>query len=164
VTRIMSRAALRTCLICLLTFGAAADARAGDEPALTVSGPALDRSVTLTRSALQDLPRTEYVTTTIWTKGPQHFVGVTLRSLLDHLDIEAETLEFTAVNDYSITVPVIDIGQDNPMIAYARNDGPMSLREKGPFWLVYNYDSDPVFRTETVYSRSIWQLDRITAR
>jgi hypothetical protein len=50
------------------------------------------------------------------------------------------------------------------MIAYARNGEPMSLREKGPFWLVYNYDADPAFRTETVYSRSIWQLDRITAR
>jgi len=38
----------------------------------------------------------------------------------------------------------------------------MSAREKGPVWLVYNYDSDPAFRTETVYSRSVWQLDRIT--
>ena len=83
---------------------------------------------------------------------------------MGHLKIEAELLEFMAINDYSITVPVSEIGQDNPMIAYARNGEPMSLREKGPFWLVYNYDADPAFRTETVYSRSIWQLDRITAR
>jgi hypothetical protein len=32
----------------------------------------------------------------------------------------------------------------------------------GPFWLVYNYDANPEFRTELIYARSIWQLARIT--
>lgn len=138
--------------------------QAQTEPNLTVTHPRLDAPVVLSRADLTALPRTEYVTTTIWTEGPQRFSGVSLRDLMGHLKIEAELLEFMAINDYSITVPVSEIGQDNPMIAYARNGEPMSLREKGPFWLVYNYDSDPTFRTETVYSRSIWQLDRITAR
>ncbi|KNX42827.1 Oxidoreductase molybdopterin binding domain protein [Roseovarius tolerans] len=138
--------------------------QAQTEPTLTITDPQLDAPVILSRTDLMALPRTEYVTTTIWTEGPQRFSGVSLHDLMDHLKIEAEILEFKAINDYSITVPVSEIGQDNPMIAYARNGEPMSLREKGPFWLVYNYDFDPAFRTETVYSRSIWQLDRITAR
>jgi hypothetical protein len=38
------------------------------------------------------------------------------------------------------------------------NGAPLSRREKGPYWLVYPYDSDPIFQSETVYTRSIWQL------
>jgi len=37
----------------------------------------------------------------------------------------------------------------------------MSVREKGPLWVIYPYDSDAKFRTEVIYSRSIWQLDRL---
>jgi hypothetical protein len=39
----------------------------------------------------------------------------------------------------------------------------MSLREKGPLWVIYPYDSDPAYRTEETYSRSIWQLNRLAA-
>ena len=38
----------------------------------------------------------------------------------------------------------------------------MSVREKGPLWIVYPYDSNIAFQTETIYARSIWQLDRIS--
>ena len=37
----------------------------------------------------------------------------------------------------------------------------MSVREKGPLWVIYPFDSDPEYQTEVIYSRSIWQLDRI---
>jgi hypothetical protein len=39
----------------------------------------------------------------------------------------------------------------------------MSLRDKGPLWIIYPYDSKSDFRTEVVYSRSIWQRDRLEA-
>ncbi|MEC8574513.1 MAG: oxidoreductase, partial [Pseudomonadota bacterium] len=38
----------------------------------------------------------------------------------------------------------------------------MSLRDKGPLWIVYPFDSDPAYQTEAIYSRSIWQLEEIT--
>ena len=37
----------------------------------------------------------------------------------------------------------------------------MSLRDKGPLWIVYPFDSNPSYSTEVTYARSIWQLDRI---
>jgi hypothetical protein len=37
----------------------------------------------------------------------------------------------------------------------------MSLREKGPLWIIYPFDSSPEYQTELTYSRSIWQLNRI---
>lgn len=48
------------------------------------------------------------------------------------------------------------------ILAYLLDGQPMSVRDKGPLWLVYPYDASPAFRSEVIYSRSIWQLDRIS--
>ena len=38
----------------------------------------------------------------------------------------------------------------------------MTVEEKGPLFLVYPYNSDPQLATKSYYSRSIWQIARIT--
>ncbi len=122
------------------------------------------KTITLTEHQLRDLPRLSFATTTIWTSGVQKFTGVPLRALLDHFGIEGRKVELSAANDYRITIPMSDIRPDAPIIAYERNGSPMSLRDYGPLWLVYNYDGDAAYRTRTVFSRSIWQLDHITVK
>lgn len=84
-----------------------------------------------------------------------------LSSLLDRLGVSSGTIRAQAINDYAIEIPVADIETEAPMIAYAMNGENMSRREKGPLWVIYPYDSDAKYRSEVVYSRSIWQLDRI---
>ncbi|SFC09685.1 molybdopterin-dependent oxidoreductase [Tropicimonas isoalkanivorans] len=100
-------------------------------------------------------------TTTIWTDGDQQFTGVGLDTLLDHLGVEGGTLAATAINDYSVTIPVADATPDGPIIAYKLNGEAMGIRDKGPLWVIYPYDANPDFQSETIYARSIWQLDRI---
>ena len=34
----------------------------------------------------------------------------------------------------------------------------MAVRDKGPLFIVYPYDSDEVLRSERYYNRSAWQL------
>ncbi|WP_353681595.1 molybdopterin-dependent oxidoreductase [Actibacterium sp.] len=111
---------------------------------------------------LQALPASSFQTTTIWTEGAQTFRGVSLKTLLESLDVTEGVIHATAINDYSVTIPMTDATADGPIIAYAANGAPMSRRGKGPLWIVYPYDSDLKFQTETIYSRSIWQLDRLT--
>ena len=100
-------------------------------------------------------------TTTIWTDGVQTFVGVPLAALLEALAAEGTVLKATAVNDYAIEIPLDDPTSKAALIAYENNGAVMTLRDKGPLWIVYPYDEAPQFQTEVVYSRSIWQLDRI---
>lgn len=59
------------------------------------------------------------------------------------------------------TFPVADATEQGPMLALAMDGKPMSVREKGPIWLIYPYDDFEAFRTEETYGWSIWQLDRI---
>lgn len=153
--------------VTLVVALALATLAAADHPAiLTVEIVAPDgtpaRILTFDHAALEDLPPSEFTTRTIWTDGPQRFCGVALAALLKHLDAKADHVELDAVNDYRVSLPGAEIAADYPVIAYSRNGAGMSLRDMGPLWLVYNYDADPAYRTQTIYARSIWQLDRIT--
>lgn len=119
------------------------------------------RTVTFTRTDLAALGETSFETETIWTSGVQTFTGVSLQTLAEHLGLKDGVLEARAINDYMVEVPLADAIEGGPIIAYLRNGQEMSVREKGPLWLVYPYDSNPAYKTEAVYSRSIWQLERI---
>jgi hypothetical protein len=67
-----------------------------------------------------------------------------------------------ALNDYYALVPASD-ARNWPVIIATRRDGaPMSVRAKGPLWLIYPMDTDPSLRNEAIYARSVWQLSRIT--
>jgi hypothetical protein len=100
-------------------------------------------------------------TTTIWTEGMQTFVGVELVDLLAALEAEGSNLRAIALNDYAVDIPVTDAVEGGPIVAFLRNGEPMSLRDKGPLWVIYPFDSSPDYQTELIYSRSIWQLNRI---
>ena len=129
---------------------------------LTVTGP--DRAREYDLAALESLTAESFVTSTIWTEGRSTFTGVPLKSLLQDAGITADQITAQAINDYAIDIPVEEITAEYPIIAYRVDGNTMSVRDKGPLWIVYPYDDRPDYRTEVVYSRSIWQLDRISGR
>lgn len=132
---------------------------------LTVTGQITqtnaDKAARFDLEMLRALPVRRFTTTTIWTTGPQEFTGVALSDLLAVLGADGQTLRSIALNDYAVDIPSSDAQTDGPILAYELNGEPMSIRDKGPLWVVYPYDSNSRFRTEVVYSRSIWQLNRI---
>ncbi|MBM1816343.1 molybdopterin-dependent oxidoreductase [Pseudosulfitobacter pseudonitzschiae] len=134
---------------------------------LTVSGQIattnVDNTAQFDLEMLEDLDATTFETSTIWSEGTQTFQGVSLKVLADRLGIDGATLRATAINDYAVDIPLTDAVEGGPIIAYKMDDANMSVRDKGPLWIVYPYDSDAAYRSEVIYSRSIWQLDRIEA-
>ena len=147
-------------LMAIATFPAISNAEESNEDVLltvTVNGAVTEYCM----DELSELTPTTFTTTTIWTEGEQTFTGVSLHDFMEHLETQATALRAMAINDYSIEIPISDAAPDGPIIAYMRNDEPMTVRDKGPLWIVYPYDSDPKFRSEEIYFRSIWQLDRI---
>lgn len=127
---------------------------------LTVHKPQTG-TVTFTMEQLRQYPQIALKTTTPWTDGEQRFVGVALHKVLGEVS-SSDMLSLRAVNDYVVNMPASDISADFPVVAYERNGSAMSVRDKGPLWLIYPFDSKPEFRTETIFSRSIWQLVEIT--
>lgn len=116
----------------------------------------------LSRADISAMPATEFTTSTLWTKGEVRFTGVLLKDFVDAFDLKGKPLTATAINDYAVDIPAEDAVEGGPIIAYLMNGQEMSPRDKGPLWIVYPYDSNVEYQSETYYSRSIWQLNRIS--
>ena len=144
------------------TKGATGMADINQTPVLEVTGGQVpNETYTLSVQDLRDIAVQDIVTSTIWTKGVHEFSGVPLQSLLQHLEVTGTTIEAIALNDYSVAIPVSDAEAGGPIVAFAIDGQPIPRREKGPLWIIYPFDQSPEFRTETIYSRSIWQLNRL---
>lgn len=108
------------------------------------------------------LPQVEFATSTIWTTGEQRFSGPSLRSVLDLVDARGTSVSAEAANAYSVDLPNRVIEDAAPILARRIDGKPFGLRDRGPLWLVYPYDSHERFRTEAAYAQSIWQLVALT--
>ena len=132
---------------------------------LTVTGldPALHPGgeVAFDLAMLKALPRTTIRTTSIWTDGLHSFSGVPMAALADYLHLPDATVRLHAINDYSVDMPLSETEAEVPVLAYEMDGAPMPVRDKGPIWIIYPYDAGAEYRSDTVYSRSVWQLDRI---
>lgn len=117
----------------------------------------------LSRADLESMPQVEFETTTEWTKGSARYSGPRLSDVLAKAGLQGTAIEATAQNDYKVTLTPDLVGPDYPIIALRIDDEPFGLRELGPLWIVYPYDSQAVYRTEKIFAASIWQLKRITS-
>ena len=152
--------ALRLFIAAVVALFGASIANAA-ETILTVTGAVDGESVAFSRADLDSMPRTTFRTSTIWTEGEQEFSGVALADLMAAVGAKGKRIKATALNDYSVEIPMEDVAKPGPIVALWHNGREMSVRKKGPLWILYPYDSDPDFQKETIYSRSIWQLNRL---
>ena len=119
-------------------------------------------AVTFSLEDLDALDQTTIETSTIWTDGVNSFSGVSLKTLLEANNATGATIKMIALNDYSVSMTIAELEDNAPIIASRMNGETMSVRDKGPYWIIFPYDSKSKYQSEIVYSRSIWQLNRLT--
>ncbi|MBL8317541.1 MAG: hypothetical protein JNJ42_04005 [Burkholderiaceae bacterium] len=107
---------------------------------------------------LAALPQHHITTRTPWYVQPRKFTGPLLRDVLALALAQAQTLRVTALNDYRIDIPFDDVQRYDVVLARLLDDMPMTVREKGPLFMIYPFDSVPTLRNARYYSRSVWQL------
>lgn len=162
---------IQTSLSFVIAFGLSLTAWAENSLAaegdaiLTVTGESLttnaEETLILDRQMMAALPAITFETSTIWTDGIHTFTGVSLADFANAVGMKNGHFLATAINDYTVEIPVTDAVENGPIIAYLMDGAEMSVRDKGPLWVIYPYDGDAEYRTEVIYSRSIWQLDRL---
>jgi hypothetical protein len=135
------------------------------EVVLTVTG-AIDRTnadgaAQFDLAMLQALDPITVNTSTIWTDGPQEFVGVSLARLMQEVGAHGTMIAASALNDYTVQVPMTDAVEGGAVLAYKANGTELSVRDKGPLWVIYPYDSSKDYQTEVIYARSIWQVAKM---
>ncbi len=155
------RSFVLSCTLSMLAVAAAPTANASETLLTIQSGDGL---IEMTDAALLDLPQVSFSTSSIWTEGVNTYSGPTLKSVLSEAGINGGSIELTAVNDYSVVIEYDTLEDEAPIVANRINGEAFSRREKGPLWLVYPFDSADRYKTEQIYSNSIWQLVRIAVK
>ncbi len=107
---------------------------------------------------LAALPQRQLVTHTPWHQGAQTFTGPLLRDVLAQAGAHGKLLVAVALNDYRCDIPTDDTTQFDVVLARLQNGEPMRVRDKGPLFIVYPFDTDARLRSDRYYARSAWQL------
>ena len=140
----------------------AALAADGTRPILTVGGLPGGTSRTFDRVGLEALGTTTLEEVTPWYEGRRRFDGVPLTRVLAEAGApKASSVHLHALNDYSVDLPMTEVERYQPILALKRDGTYMTVREKGPLFLVFPFDEHPEIRTPWYFSRAIWQVDAI---
>ncbi len=149
-------------------------ARAGElpqpvgKPILTIQGKIAianhDGAAQFDLAMLEHLGMVTIETKTPWFDGPVKFEGVPLARLMSTVEASGKTIVAVALNDYSSEIPIEDVTKYNVILALKRNGEYMPVRDKGPLFVIYPYDSDPELKSQTFYGRSVWQIAKLVVK
>ncbi|AHY13175.1 MULTISPECIES: molybdopterin-dependent oxidoreductase [Citrobacter] len=132
---------------------------------LTVSGNIEntneDGKATFDTASLEKLGMVSFQTTSPWYNGRTTFTGIPLQKLMDFVGAKGTVVKVTALNDYTTVIPLNDFKKYNVILALKINGKYMQIRDKGPLFIVYPYDSISELNNQIYYSRSAWQVSRM---
>lgn len=136
------------------------------QPVLTVTGNITvanqDDTWIFDRAMLEALPQEKIITATPWYDEVSEFEGPLVSAILEAVGADfSDNLRVIALNDYSAVVPASDFIEHAVIFAMKRNGEVLRVRDKGPLFLVYPFDSNPALKTEVYYNRSVWQIKAI---
>ena len=112
-------------------------------------------------TSLEKLGMVSFQTTSPWYDGRTTFTGIPLQKLMDYVGAKGSVVKVTALNDYTTEIPLSDFKKYNVILALKINGEYMRIRDKGPLFVVYPYDSIPELNNQIYYSRSAWQVSRM---
>lgn len=142
---------------------AAETAPVADKVVLTVTA-ADGAKKDFTRADLEALGTTVTRTATPWHDGVQTFEGPALDKILAAAGAKGVRAQVTALNKYTIEVPVEDFAKHGVILATKRNGEAMAVKDKGPLFVIYPFDARPDLKTELYYGRSVWQVRSIAVQ
>lgn len=135
------------------------------EVILTIAGSVTKKNAgtnaDIDRAMLEALPQHEVTTATPWFDGETTFSGPFLKDVIALAGGSGEWATVTALDEYSVDVPVSDFDAYLPILAMTRDGKAMPADDKGPLFIIYDYDSDPKLNTDEFHSRSVWSVRSI---
>lgn len=110
---------------------------------------------------IERMPQTSFTTRTPWYSQPRTFTGPLLRDVLAAAGARGSVLRTRALNDYRVDIPMDDVQRYDVVLAHRLDGRPMPVRDKGPLFVIYPFDSWRELRTTVYYTRCTWQLRAI---
>lgn len=132
---------------------------------LTVSGSIETTNVGDTaqfdRVMLTEIGLKSFKTESPWYDTSVEFTGVPTAKLLDILGAQGTTVTAVALNDYQVQIPLEDLRTKGVILAMQADGERLSVRDKGPLFIIYPFSHNESLRNEAHFSRSVWQLKEL---
>jgi len=123
-------------------------------------GGAAEKMVTL--EELRALPQVSLTVDLEFLDGTKEFRGPLLRDVVQIMGHGTGTMaHLTAINDYAIDVPLADFDRYDVILALEMDGMPLSVRDKGPIWVMYPINDHEELRDPETNNKLIWQLVRL---
>lgn len=119
-----------------------------------------DKTIQLTESAILGLPQQQFKTHHSWSKDAETFSGPLLEDVIKVACGDATKINMRALNDYAIEVDFNVAKKLKPIVAHSINGTRLSVREKGPLWVMVPSD-DLKTTSKEIDGMLIWQLSDI---
>ena len=126
----------------------------------TADSSGCDKTVQLDESSLLALPQQQFTTHHSWSEQAETFTGPLLEDVLNVVCGGASKINLKALNDYSIDIDFTYAKSLKPIVAHSINGSRLSVRDKGPLWLMVPSDDLKVVSKE-LDGMLIWQLSDI---
>ena len=150
-------------IVMLLSFAISMQALAGElpkpagKPLLTLSGNIENTNeegkAVFDIASLEKLGMVSFQTASPWYNGRTTFTGIPMKTLMAYVGAKGSVVKVSALNDYTTVIP---------LLALKINGQYMRVRDKGPLFIVYPYDSEPELNNQVFYSRSAWQVSKMS--
>lgn len=103
-----------------------------------------------------------FKTSTPWFSQAKAFNGPLLKDILMDAGIKAtDNLTVTALDKYQVNIPAADAWKEPVILAREIDGQKLKVKDKGPTWVIYNFDSKVALKHDTYYSRCPWQIASI---
>ncbi len=113
----------------------------------------------LTRELATEIGLSKIHTKVLFQGEAKHSViGVTIGTVLKKYDLVGNNLHITALDGYAIDAPRADYDTYPAMFALEIDGKPLSVRERGPSWIIYPVSDFVELDNPVFEARSVWQL------
>lgn len=113
-------------------------------------------------SDFEEMQTVDISTSTPWTEDALYSV-VEVQNVLEYCQCPIESVEAAALNNYVASLPLDFIYEDRALIAYRKNQERMAIVERGPYWIIFDFDELGDRIHPGHHNASVWQLQTLTA-
>jgi hypothetical protein len=134
-------------------------------PVLTVIFPDANgeaQTIEYTDEEILALEQVEITTDNDYVDDTAVFSGPRLRDVFGDQEIGSEdSIRLRALNDYSTEMPASEALDYDVILALSMNGERLSVRDKGPIWVIYPMSEHEELREPRYNDRLVWQLSSV---
>lgn len=157
------RSVIKTSFLCML-FIFSFSLPASEKVLLNVYSVSESTNKQYTLTQLLQLPQHDIDTKLPWTSENNIYTGPYLADVLQAAQVKGQWLRFDALDYYNVSLNYQSIKKFNPILALKQDGKLLTIRTKGPIWLILPVNQHTELNAAIYNDYMIWHLVKIAVQ